>query len=50
MSENKDETLGPVTSASYNEALEICRGFLSNDEKETRFFVYPEESRVERFH
>ena len=44
MKENKDETFGPASEISYNEALKICRDFCDSSEQETEFFVYPEEN------
>jgi hypothetical protein len=44
MTENKDETLGIITSASYNESLRICNKFYSGNEKEIKFFIYPEKN------
>jgi len=42
LAKNKDETLGPSDSATYNKALELCRDFIDGDEKEQKFFIFPE--------
>ena len=42
LAKHKDETLGPSGSATYNKALDLCRDFIDGDEKEMKFFIFPE--------
>ena len=41
---NKDVSLDPYSSVSYNEAIRICKEFVDGDEESTKFFISPDGS------
>ena len=42
MTENKDESISPYSSVSYNEAIRICRDFVDGDEELSEFVISPQ--------
>ncbi len=44
LAENKDVSLSPISGTSYNEAIDMCRSFITDNEKEVHFFIFPEDN------
>ena len=43
MTQNKDESFEPITSETYNGALQVCREFIEGDETEQYIYISPED-------